>query len=44
MNRFMKVILGLGSATLWLLLLGITDFNAVTVGLGLLVALAIMGK
>jgi type III secretory pathway component EscS len=42
MKRFMEMFLGLSSATLWLVLLGITDFNAVTVGVGLLVSLAIV--
>ena len=42
MNPLMTMLFGLGSATLWLVLLEVTDFSAITVGLGLLVALAII--
>ena len=41
-RTLVQVVLGLGSASLWLLLLEATDFNAVAVAAGLLIALAII--
>jgi hypothetical protein len=41
-RTLVQVALGLGGASLWLLLLEATDFNAVAVATGLLVALAII--
>lgn len=42
MKRLMSAIVGLSGAAFWLALLEVTSFSSVVLGLGLLIALAII--
>ena len=42
MRALAQTALGLSAGAVWLLLLEVTDFNVLSVGLGLLVALSVM--
>ena len=44
MRGLMGTVIGLGGGALWLLLLEATDFNGVTVGMGVLIGLAAIDR